>query len=77
MSTVFPSRLPSSEFALLLLNIFLLELESHGNDSHLGPFLLTVELIPLLGKTALSSPDVRVVNVSLDRIHLSTLSHYE
>lgn len=31
--------------------------------SHLGPFLFTLELLPLLKKTAASSPGVRVVNV--------------
>lgn len=31
--------------------------------SHLGPFLFTLELLPLLKKTAASNPGVRIVNV--------------
>ena len=32
-------------------------------NSHLGPFVLTTELLPLLEKTAEKSEDVRVVMV--------------
>ncbi|KAF2120885.1 short-chain dehydrogenase [Lophiotrema nucula] len=46
-----------------------LDFDEHGTSvsistNHLGPFLLTTTLIPILEKTAKINPDVRIVNVS-------------